>query len=145
MITAALIMAFLLSLAASCFFSGTETGFLSVNRARVLHMAREGGVRAKMIEKAISDMGRTTTSILVGNNIVLVIYTMCLSFLLNEAAKGLGWESVNESSFIIETVIPTIIIIFLARIWVRSGRRIRIWRRFGIGSGFGFCVGTSAR
>ena len=38
----------------------------------------------------------------------------------------------------------TFIIIVLARIGIGSGRRIRIWCRFGIGRGFGFCVRTSA-
>lgn len=75
MTIAALVAVLVVALAASAFFSGTETGFLSVNRARILHMAREGGVRAKMIEKAISDMGRTTTSILVGNNISNVTFS----------------------------------------------------------------------
>ena len=43
-------MVFLLALASiaalslSAFFSGTETGFLSVSRERILHLAREGVV-----------------------------------------------------------------------------------------------------
>ena len=75
MTIAALVAVLLVALAASSFFSGIETGFLSVNRARILHMAREGGVRAKMIQRALSDMGRTTTSILVGNNIANVTFS----------------------------------------------------------------------
>ena len=37
-----------LALAAAAFCAGTETGLLSVSRGRVLHMARQGGVRAKV-------------------------------------------------------------------------------------------------
>ena len=68
-----LIAAAALALAAYC--AGAETGFLSVRRGRVLHMAREGGVRAKIVYAAISDLGRTTTALLVGNNLASVTYS----------------------------------------------------------------------
>lgn len=59
----------------SAFFSGAETGLLSVSRERILHLARKGGRRAKIIQHAISDMERTTTAILIGNNIANVSYS----------------------------------------------------------------------
>lgn len=65
----------LVALVFSAFFSGTETAFLSVSRERVLHMAREGGVRAKRVQKALSDMGWTTTTLLIGNNLANVSYS----------------------------------------------------------------------
>ena len=37
------VLAALAALSFSAFFSGTETGFLSVSRERILHLAREGG------------------------------------------------------------------------------------------------------
>ena len=70
-----LVFAFLFSLAASAFCSGAETGFLSVSRGRILHLVREGGVRAKIVYSAISDMGRTTVALLVGNNLANVMYS----------------------------------------------------------------------
>ena len=63
------------TLAFSAFFSGTETGFLSVSRERILHLAREGGRKAKIVQAALTDMGRTTTTILIGNNIANVAYS----------------------------------------------------------------------
>ena len=71
----ALFLLVLASLAASAFCSGSETGFLSVRRGRVLHMAREGGARAKIVFAAIFDLGRTTTALLVGNNLASVTYS----------------------------------------------------------------------
>ena len=59
----------------SAFFSGTETGFLSVSRERILHPAREGGIKANRVQRALSDMGFTTTTLLVGNNIANVSYS----------------------------------------------------------------------
>ena len=70
-----LFLAALMALAFSAFFSGTETGFLSVSRERILHLAREGGRKAKIVHAAIADMGRTTTTILIGNNIANVSYS----------------------------------------------------------------------
>lgn len=96
MTVVALVLVLLVALAASSFFSGTETGFLSVNRARILHMAREGGVRAKMIQKAISDMGRTTTSILVGNNIANVTLSSASAAL---AAKAFPDSAAAQSAW----------------------------------------------
>jgi len=64
-----------LALAVAAFCAGAETGFLSVRRGRIIHMAREGGVRAKVIYAAISNIGRTTTALLVGNNLASVTYS----------------------------------------------------------------------
>jgi CBS domain containing-hemolysin-like protein len=69
------VLAALAALSFSAFFSGTETGFLSVSRERILHLAREGGRKAKIVQAALSDMGRTTTTLLVGNNIANVSYS----------------------------------------------------------------------
>ncbi len=104
---AALALLLLVALAASAFFSGTETGFLSVNRARILHMAREGGARAKMIQKAISDMGRTTTSILVGNNIANVTFSSVSAAL---AAKAFPESAAAQSAW---GVIAAFTVLFL--------------------------------
>jgi CBS domain containing-hemolysin-like protein len=71
----------LLSLALSAFCSGAETGFMSVSRGRILHLMRSGGKRAKIIHSALSDIGRTTVTLLVGNNLVNVIFSSASSAL----------------------------------------------------------------
>ena len=70
-----LVVVALLALAWSAFCSGAETGFLSVSRERILHLAHEGGRRAKKVERALQDMGRTMTTILIGNNLANVTYS----------------------------------------------------------------------
>ena len=79
--TILLFLVVVLALATAAFCAGCETGFLSVRRGRVIHMAREGGVRAKIIHEAISNMGRTTTALLVGNNLAAVCYSSASSAL----------------------------------------------------------------
>lgn len=80
--TILLFLVVVLALATAAFCAGCETGFLSVRRGRVIHMAREGGVRAKIIHEAISNMGRTTTALLVGNNLAAVCYSSASSALV---------------------------------------------------------------
>ena len=64
------VLAALAALSFSAFFSGTETGFLSVSRERILHLAREGGRKAKIVQNALSDMGVSTSeAILMGDQV----------------------------------------------------------------------------
>jgi len=66
-----LFLAMVLSLALGAFCAGAETGFFSVNKGRVVHLAREGGTSAKILQKALQDMSATLTSLLVGNNLAV--------------------------------------------------------------------------
>lgn len=65
----------LASLALAAFCAGVETGMLSINRMRVTHMAREGSKAAKAIASAIADLPRTTTALLIGNNLAAVVFS----------------------------------------------------------------------
>ena len=75
MITFLLFLVAVGALAVAAFCAGAETGFLSVGRGRVLHVAREGSARAKIVCAAIFNLGRTTTALLVGNNLASVTYS----------------------------------------------------------------------
>ncbi len=79
-----LVLAIVATLAASAFCSGTETGFLSVSRERILHLARSGGRRAKQVEAALSNMAFTTTTLLVGNNLANTAYSAAAAALCAE-------------------------------------------------------------
>jgi len=77
-----------IALASAAFCAGTETGFLSVSRGRVLHMAREGGRRAKIVQKAISDLAQSTTTLLVGNNLAAVSFSSASAALAERIFPG---------------------------------------------------------
>ena len=70
-----LVLSAFVSLAAAAFCAGAETAFLSVSRERILHLAREGGKKARVVQKALSAMPRTTTTLLIGNNLASVAYS----------------------------------------------------------------------
>jgi len=92
MIAFALAVGMLASLAVAAFCAGAETGFLSVRRGRILHMAREGGRRAKVVQAAIADLGRTTTALLVGNNLAGVSYSSASSALAALVLPEVAWS-----------------------------------------------------
>ena len=75
-----------LLLAAFC--AGAETGFLSVSRERILHLSRAGGRKAKIVQSALSDMSRTLTTLLVGNNLAGVAFSSASAALSIELLGG---------------------------------------------------------
>ena len=104
----------------SAFFSGMEIAFLNKNRLKLEIDRKQSRLFDYIAGLFARHQGEYITTILVGNNIVLVIYTMCLSLVLREIAKLLGWQSVAEWSIVIETIIPTIIILFLGEYLPKS-------------------------
>lgn len=88
MIEFLLILVMLVTLAFAAFCAGAETAFLSVSRERILHMSREGGRKAKLVHKALSDMGRTMTTLLIGNNLAAVAYSAASAALALRLCSG---------------------------------------------------------
>ena len=70
-----LMLAAVSMLALAAFCAGAETAFLSVSRERILHLSRAGGRKAKIVQSALSDMPRTLTTLLIGNNLAAVAYS----------------------------------------------------------------------
>jgi CBS domain containing-hemolysin-like protein len=108
------------TIALSAFFSGMEIAFLNKNRLKLEIDRKQSHLFDYIAGLFARHQGEYITTILVGNNIVLVVYTMCLSLVLREIAKLLGWQSVAEWSIVIETIIPTIIILFLGEYLPKS-------------------------
>lgn len=105
----------------SGFFSGMELAFLNKNRLK-LEIDRKQSRMFDFIAGVFSrNQGQYITTILVGNNIALVIYSLCMSQFLRAIACLCGWTSIHEhGSIVLETVIPTIIIIFVAEYLPKS-------------------------
>ena len=96
MITFLLFLVALAALTIAAFCAGAETGFLSVGRGRVLHVARAGSARAKIVFSAIFDLGRTTTALLVGNNLACVTYSAATAAL---TARLCGSSRIGSAVF----------------------------------------------
>lgn len=111
----------LLMLMLSAFFSGMELAFLSKNRLK-MEIDRKQSRLFNYIAGVFSrHQGQYITTILVGNNIALVVYSLCMSQFIRAIAYLCGWSNIYENgSVLLETIIPTIIIIFLAEYLPKS-------------------------
>jgi len=105
MIAVLLFLAAIAALAWVAFCAGAETAFLSVSRERILHLARAGGRKAKKVQRALSDMGRTTTTLLIGNNLASVAYSSATAAISVELFGGSATASAIWSFFAAFTVL----------------------------------------
>lgn len=104
MMAALTLLLAIFALLVSAFCSGAETSFLSVRRGRVLHMARAGGSRAQVVQTALTNMGRTLTALLVGNNLANVIYSSSTAAFTSAVFADSTWTGAI-ASFVVALVL----------------------------------------
>ena len=104
----------------SAFFSGMEIAFTSKNRLK-LELDRKQSTLFNTIAGLFErHPSQYITTILVGNNIALVVYSLCMSLLLRGIFQLLGWEVSEQGSVAIETAVSTLIIIFVGEFLPKS-------------------------
>ena len=96
----------------SAFFSGMEIAFLSKNRLREEIDRKQSPMFDFIAQLFERHSGQYITTILVGNNICLVIYSLYMSVLLHMLASAVGWNMAGAGSVLVETVVSTIIILY---------------------------------
>lgn len=90
----------------SAFFSAMEIAYLAANRLRVELDRKQSGVYNYIVEVFLKYPGQYISTILVGNNIALVVYSLFMSTLISMV--------LDSQNYILDTLISTIIIIFVA-------------------------------
>lgn len=119
MTTTILLIAAMLLL--SAFFSGMEIAFTSKNRLKLEIDRKQNRMFAFISDVFARHPGQYITTILVGNNIALVVYSLYMSVLLRGMAALAGWEEVARSgSVALETAVSTLLIIFVAEFLPKS-------------------------
>ncbi|WP_284041179.1 hemolysin family protein [Polaribacter sp. Z022] len=111
-----------ISILLSAFFSGMEIAFVSANKLHIeLEKKREGFI-PKILNKITQKSSKFITTMLVGNNISLVIYSYYMgSFLVGV----LPLKNYNDFSvLLIQTIISTIIILITAEFLPKAIFRI---------------------
>ena len=115
------IVIILLMLLLSAFFSGMEIAFTSKNRLKLEIDRKQSRMFDFIAEIFARHPGQYITTILVGNNIALVIYSLYMSLLLRGLFALLGWERISEGgSVAVETAVSTLIILFAAEFLPKS-------------------------
>lgn len=114
----------IISVTLSAFFSGMEIAFTSANRLRMEIDRKRGGVVGRIIERFASKPGEFITTMLVGNNIVLVVYSTFMAKLIHLIAERMG-VPMAEDAVVVETLISTLVIIFLGEFTPKSVFKMR--------------------
>lgn len=104
----------------SGFFSGMEIAFTSANRLRMEIDRKRGGFVGRIIDLFATKPGEYITTMLVGNNIVLVVYSLYMTKLIHFVIPSLPQDAVA-----VETLISTIVIIFLGEFTPKSVFKMR--------------------
>ena len=119
MLTSVILIVLMLLL--SAFFSGMEIAFTSKNRLKLEIDRKQSRMFDRIADIFSRHPGQYITTILVGNNIALVIYSLYMSLLLRGIFYALGWESIARNGSVgIETAVSTVIIIFFAEFLPKS-------------------------
>lgn len=101
-----------ISILLSAFFSGMEIAFVSANKLHIELEKKKDGFIAKILGKLTNKSSKFITTMLVGNNIALVIYSIYMGDFLIDL---MPLESYNDFSILlIQTIISTLIILVSA-------------------------------
>ena len=114
------IIIILLSLILSAFFSGMEIAFVSANKIHVEIEKKKNDFLAGVLTRLTRKPSKYIATMLVGNNIALVIYGFFMGDLLVAWLEALDHQNefihylINDLSLLTQTVISTIIILLTA-------------------------------
>lgn len=92
----------------SGYFSGSETGLMSLNRYRLKHLANSGHKGARRVEKLLSRPDRLIGLILIGNNLV--------NILASAIATIIGMRLYGDLGVAIATGVLTLVILVFAEV-----------------------------
>jgi CBS domain containing-hemolysin-like protein len=109
-----LIILILVSILFSAFFSGMEIAFVSANKLRIEIDRKQKKVFALLVSYFNKHPSRFIATMLVGNNIALVIYGIAFAMLLVEPIRNLLGENSDAATLLVQTLISTLIILLTA-------------------------------
>jgi CBS domain containing-hemolysin-like protein len=96
----------------SAFFSGMEIAFVSANRLRVELDKKQGAFGGRLAALFVQNPGQFISTMLVGNNIALVIFGLVFSRLLAPVLSVL--TDSDAAIMVIQTILSTLIMLLVA-------------------------------
>lgn len=110
------------SILLSAFFSGMEIAFVSSNKLHIELEKKREGIIAKILSRITKKSSRFITTMLVGNNIALVIYSYYMGQFLLQLLPVEGFN--DFSILLLQTVISTLVILVTAEFLPKAIFRI---------------------
>ena len=108
-----LYLSILITLLFSAFFSGMEMAFISADRVRLELDKQNGGATARVMNYFYGHTEKFISTMLVGNNIALIIYGILMAQLLEDPIRR--WLVQNDFVVVlVQTLCSTLIILFTA-------------------------------
>lgn len=111
------------TLAFSAFFSGIEIAFISANRLKIELDKNQGGIRANILSKFAKKPSDFIGTMLLGNNVAIVIYGMLMAFSLEPFIA----ERITENAILIlllQTLVSTLLVLVFAEFLPKAIFRI---------------------
>ena len=115
------IIIIVLSLLFSAFFSGMEIAFISANKIHIEIEKKQEGFLAKILKLLTKKPSKFIATMLIGNNIALVIYGIFMGDFLTDwllrntaTSESVLFAYLNDFSLLTQTVISTLIILLTA-------------------------------
>ncbi|WP_100610078.1 hemolysin family protein [Confluentibacter lentus] len=112
------VLIIILTLILSAFFSGMEIAYISSNKIHIEIEKKQEGILAKILTKITAKPSKFITTMLIGNNIALVIYGFFMGDLLVSwfqsmlpTSSGFLNYMLNDLSLLTQTVLSTLLIL----------------------------------
>jgi len=106
--TTTLIVTLIIMVVVSAYFSGSETGMMTLNRYRLRHRAKQGNRAAKRVEKLLRKPDRLISLVLIGNNLV--------NILASALATIVGIRLYGNAGVAIATGVLTFVVLVFAEV-----------------------------
>ncbi|HKM98306.1 MAG TPA: HlyC/CorC family transporter [Buttiauxella sp.] len=106
--TTTLIITLIIMVVVSAYFSGSETGMMTLNRYRLRHLAKQGNRAAKRVEKLLRKPDRLISLVLIGNNLV--------NILASAIGTIVGMRLYGDAGVAIATGILTFVVLVFAEV-----------------------------
>lgn len=123
----------LLCLVCSAFFSGFEIAFVTASKIRIEVDKKQGSISGWILSRFMNQQSRFIGTMLVGNNIALVVYGWAMAMLLEPPLAALLGSNANTANILLlQTVVSTLIILVTAEFLPKTFFRLNPNKLLGL-------------